>query len=61
MPNPFGAPAIAEDEEEDYADGASTPETVDEALDGFAKEAADPTLVCVCVCVCVCVYVKLRE
>ena len=39
--NPFGAFAIPE-EEDDFRDGASTPETVDEELDGFTKNATDP-------------------
>jgi hypothetical protein len=40
--NPFGSKAIREEDEEDFRDGASTPETVDEDLDGFQKDAADP-------------------
>ena len=41
--NPFGASAIPE-EEDDFRNGASTPETVDEELDGFTKDPTDPSV-----------------
>jgi hypothetical protein len=40
--NPFGSKAIREEDEDDFRDGASTPETVDEDLDALHNDAGDP-------------------
>jgi len=56
--NPFGSSAIPEDEEEDYAGGTSTPETVISLAASEELENSLFVLYCVCVCmyVCMCLY-----
>jgi hypothetical protein len=48
--NPFGSSAIPEDEEEDYAGGTSTPETVISLAASEELENSLFVLYCVCVC-----------